>query len=630
MRKREIKNYFKFGILLAGILTILVNCDKDNFDDTSSFEEPSKPVNIANFVSYNEIPHIIDAVTELTGEKALKSTINFKTNKNRNAHIDINKVLKVKNKKGFINYTFRISVENNPSNVFYNMIVREEVDKKVKKPFIYKYTIDQDALPAFVASGNDMRYFKGMRYLLSYNKFIKEGKTTNREPDQLETILEEDCPNIENYGIPIVPQSIPTSSGGGGGSIDPYYQYGGGYIYPSTYNPYPTYSDPYTTSNDPVTGVYGTYSPTSPITSGGVDPQLNSGYPTIYNDYGGSSSGYDMYIYTFTSEWYGTGMDSGGSTSGSSGGSSSCTIIMIAFSSDIFLITIGNCNNMVYTQRSALIDSDCPDPQGTIGVLPPDEPCPPGYIKNKYNLCVKPCNTTLADLQKVFPKTNITRLQEIADFINKHGKDFGIDTKEKLQHFLAQAGHESKRWDGVELEAFQENLNFRVDSLGKKEYWEKYFNPISNPTQNINKANPESFRSSSKPNFVDVVKFANYVYNRKDLGNNNYGDGYKYRGRGLIQLTGKYNYTEFTNFYQKNYDNTVNFTQNPDLISSNSELAVISALWYFKINVLNKLKPPMSETTSVKSVTRLINSGLKHLEERILIFTKSKININCH
>ena len=385
MKKRKLNNYFKFGILLVGILTILVNCDKDNFDDSSSFEDPSKPINKAIIVSHNEIPHIIDAVMELTGEKALKSAINFKTHKNRNAHIDIKKVLKVKNKEGFNNYTFRINVENNSSNVFYNMIVREEVDKKVKKPFIYKYVIDQDALPAFVASGKDMRYFKGMRYLLSYSKFLKEDRTINREPEQSETILEEECSNIENDGIPIVPQIMPISSSVGSG--DPYYQYGGGYIYPSYYL-YPTYTYPKTsndsqtnntTPNNPVTGVYGTNAPTTSITSGGVDPQLNTGYPTYSNDYGGSF-GNTTYNYNFI-------LDDNGVVNISNldgGGGASCIQINIAYYGNYMFISVSSCNLMqYYAQRTALLDPDCPDPQGTIGVLPPEDPCPiAGYTKD--------------------------------------------------------------------------------------------------------------------------------------------------------------------------------------------------------------------------------------------------------
>ncbi len=54
----------------------------------------------------------------------------------------------------------------------------------------------------------------------------------------------------------------------------------------------------------------------------------------------------------------------------------------------------------------------------------------------------KPCKTTVADLQKVFPRTSSTQLRQIADLINQYGKDFGIDDAVKLQHFLAQAGEE--------------------------------------------------------------------------------------------------------------------------------------------------------------------------------------------
>lgn len=67
------------------------------------------------------------------------------------------------------------------------------------------------------------------------------------------------------------------------------------------------------------------------------------------------------------------------------------------------------------------------------------------------------CDTSKESLKEVFPNTSDDRLQEIADAINEHGKDFGIDTKKKLQHFISQAGHESANFTD-----FTENLNYRV------------------------------------------------------------------------------------------------------------------------------------------------------------------------
>src|SRR5690606_34165876 len=99
------------------------------------------------------------------------------------------------------------------------------------------------------------------------------------------------------------------------------------------------------------------------------------------------------------------------------------------------------------------------------------------------------CQTTLEDVKKVFPNTNENILRTITALINIYGKDFGIDTEEKMQHFLAQAGHESTNYAGTEFSAFEENLNYRIANLGIKDFG-LYFNPVTNPTENPAKANP--------------------------------------------------------------------------------------------------------------------------------------------
>lgn len=203
--------------------------------------------------------------------------------------------------------------------------------------------------------------------------------------------------------------------------------------------------------------------------------------------------------------------------------------------------------------------------------------------------------------------------------INKYGKDFGIDTKEKLQHFLAQAGHESAKFT-----VFTENLNYRWEKLDL--VWGKYFNSLSNPNLDPNKANPNDYKRSSTSAYVNVEKFANYVYGNR-MGNNAYGDGYKYRGRGIFQLTGKNNYTAFNNFYRNNYDSSVDIINNPDLLTSNIEMMVISALWFYKNNVLNRIK--VNENTSVKSVSVKVNGGTNGLNDRIQIFNIAINIIKC-
>ena len=259
--------------------------------------------------------------------------------------------------------------------------------------------------------------------------------------------------------------------------------------------------------------------------------------------------------------------------------------------------------------------------------------CPKGKKRNKYGECVTPCDPDEDGLEEVFPNTDYDILEDIADDIRKYGKDFGIDTKEKLQHFLAQAGHESTNYAGEAFGAFEENLNYRWRKLGQIDYWDYYFNTIDDPTADPNKQNPNDYKRSESSDYVDVEKFANLVYNdinrrpRNRIGNTQTGDGYKYRGRGIFQLTGKYNYQEFTTFYQKNYDNTKDFVLNPELIASNKELSVLSALWFYKKKVLDKIT--VDDDTSVEKVTELINGGDNGIEHREELTEKAKKEIDC-
>lgn len=260
-------------------------------------------------------------------------------------------------------------------------------------------------------------------------------------------------------------------------------------------------------------------------------------------------------------------------------------------------------------------------PSGAIGVLEDKE---------------KDCNTSKEKLKLMFPNTPDNILEKIAMYVNDFGKEFGINTKEKLQHFLSQAGHESTDPStGIEFGTFKENLNYRINKLGTENYWEKYFNPISNPTENPNKANPNNYVNLSNNSFVDHEMFANYVYDdanrsaKSKLGNTNIGDGYKFIGRGIFQLTGRDNYTLFNSFYQENYDDTVNLIDNPELVASDMKIAVISALWYFKNNVLNKLDSALDSTTTCKKVTFLVNGGTKGLQHRNSLLTEAKNFITC-
>ena len=234
------------------------------------------------------------------------------------------------------------------------------------------------------------------------------------------------------------------------------------------------------------------------------------------------------------------------------------------------------------------------------------------------------CDTSKDDLKKVFPNTSDVRLTEIADAINKYAKDFGIDTKYKLQHFIAQAGHESANFT-----RFKEITGYKIQVLHLK--WPQHFNPYTDTNKNPDKLNPNDYANSGGV-FVDDEKFYNYVYNDENrakgwkMGNTEVGDGYKFIGRGIWMLTGRDNYENFNTFYKSNYDSNVDVISDPSLLTRNSKIAIISALWFFQ----KKLGIEIDSNTTVEEVTKSVNGGTNGLSDRKNKFEKTQTNIDCN
>lgn len=176
-------------------------------------------------------------------------------------------------------------------------------------------------------------------------------------------------------------------------------------------------------------------------------------------------------------------------------------------------------------------------------------------------------------------------IDQIPEVISK----YSIDTPLRLSHFLAQCGHES---GGFKLT--KENLNY--SSKGLMAIFKKYF-----PTQALADA------YARKPE-----KIANKVYaSRMGNGNEASGDGYKFRGRGYIQLTGKSNYASFTASIGEDC------VANPDLVATKYPLA--SAAWFFEKNCVKKCDAGSTDAV-VTSVTKCVNGGVIGLDDRIKHF----------
>lgn len=189
----------------------------------------------------------------------------------------------------------------------------------------------------------------------------------------------------------------------------------------------------------------------------------------------------------------------------------------------------------------------------------------------------------LKNLKGHLPDTVIAQIPDTA-------AKFQINTPLRLAHFLAQCGHES---GGFKVTS--ENLNYSAKGLMGT--FKKYF-----PTQQL----AEAYQRQPQ-------KIANRVYaNRMLNGDENSGDGFKFRGRGFIQLTGKDNYTQFGKAIGED------ITSNPDIVSN--KYSLLSAAWFWSKNGLNKLADTGSSDAVVTSITKKVNGGTIGLPDRIKHF----------
>ena len=166
---------------------------------------------------------------------------------------------------------------------------------------------------------------------------------------------------------------------------------------------------------------------------------------------------------------------------------------------------------------------------------------------------------------------------------------FNITNNLRLAHFLAQCGHESGGFKAV-----SENLNYSADGL--KKIFGKYF------PGNLN----ESYARQPE-------KIASRVYaSRMGNGDESSKEGFKFRGRGYIQLTGKANYTNFTKFIGEDC------VSNPDLVATKYPLA--SAAFFFDSNKLWSICDKGADDATVTAVTKRVNGGTIGLADRIKHF----------
>ena len=190
------------------------------------------------------------------------------------------------------------------------------------------------------------------------------------------------------------------------------------------------------------------------------------------------------------------------------------------------------------------------------------------------------------NLEAIKTKIPANVLDQIPDIEAK----FGLNSNIRLAHFLSQCAHESGNF-----KVFTENLNYSAKGL--RSIFGKYF-----------KDDASALAFERKPE-----KIANKVYSsRMGNGDEASGDGWKFRGRGYIQLTGKDNYTQF----DKSVEDDI--LANPDLVATKYPL--MSAAFFFERNNLWKICDGGADKEDVIALTKRINGGTHGLEDRLTKF----------
>jgi putative chitinase len=197
----------------------------------------------------------------------------------------------------------------------------------------------------------------------------------------------------------------------------------------------------------------------------------------------------------------------------------------------------------------------------------------------------------LQTLKAIFPHTKSDVLAGFVDPLNKVFEKYSINTMLRKAAFLSQVGHES-----TGLSVWAENLNYSAERLMQ-------VFPRAFPTRAL------AAEYAGKPEKIGARVYANRLGNY----NESTGDGYTYRGRGLIQLTGKANYQAFATAFGMSLDEAVEYM-------TTLEGAAMSAGWFWDSRKINSY----ADRGDAVGMTKCINGGTNGLQERVALYNLCK------
>ena len=230
---------------------------------------------------------------------------------------------------------------------------------------------------------------------------------------------------------------------------------------------------------------------------------------------------------------------------------------------------------------------------------------------------------TIALLRAADDSNTESYYKDIVEIMNTYAKAYAINTPRRVAHFLAQIAHESR------LKSTEENGNYsakRMREIFGCKGGPKNYDPATSDCKLGTDGKPARLRdkpwTEEKTYANNAKNLLNYVYaSRLQNGSETSGDGYKYRGRGMIQLTGKANYDAFTKCHNKKNPNGLrNFVANPDLLITEPKYGIESAFFFCEANNLNSI----ADTDKINDVAMAVNGGLNGLSDREAWFARIK------
>ena len=222
---------------------------------------------------------------------------------------------------------------------------------------------------------------------------------------------------------------------------------------------------------------------------------------------------------------------------------------------------------------------------------------------------------TVALLQAADSANPDSHYAAMVEALNDYARRYDVDTPLRLAHFLAQIGHESS------FRATEENGSYSIPRM------HEIFGCRGGPAGYDRAADDCRLGADGQPArlrpklWLEPDSYAGnpqrllaYVYaNRLGNGDEASGDGYRYRGRGLVQLTGKANYAAFTEAHNtRSANDPRDFVAQPDLLLSELKYAIESAFYYWDARTVNAL----ADLDDLEGVTRAVNGGLNGLNDR--------------